>query len=240
VKFVVAAVVGFGPLQLAVVADQVVADVVGGGDGDVLAKGAGTADCRAGELDADCAGTCRRVIRALVQPDEIGDPALSPPRLMCQQKTLKETQRGMERSLGMTVTAEHDVVRDVVVVKNRQGAVAVGLIPVPSIVIQRVRISGCDRYVLSREHDLATDDSPSGASIGRLDQVAVEPILLSTTHQGSARIVGDLTDVISVPVQVGDGPVVLSSVQHEEVDEIPYLEAPPDTQIVVHLYLTGC
>lgn len=65
VEFVVAAVVCFGPLELAVVSHQVVADVVGAGDGDVLAEGTGAADGGAGELGPDGAGTGRGIVRTV-------------------------------------------------------------------------------------------------------------------------------------------------------------------------------
>lgn len=58
VQLEVAAVVELAPLQLAVVFDQVAACVVGGRDGDVVACGAGTGDCGAGEFDTLCGVWC--------------------------------------------------------------------------------------------------------------------------------------------------------------------------------------
>ena len=46
----------------------------------------------------------------------------------------------------------------------------------------------------------------------------VKPALLSGSHHGAAGIVADGVDVVSVPIQVSNGAVVLSGVQHDEVE----------------------
>jgi len=43
--------------------------------------------------------------------------------------------------------------------------------------------------------------------------------------------------IIGVPVQICDGPVVLASVQHGQIDELADRERPPNSQVVVHVDL---
>jgi hypothetical protein len=38
-------------------------------------------------------------------------------------------------------------------------------------------------------------------------------------------------DVVRIPVQVGDGAVVLSSIEHDQVDEVADLEVSPDAEL---------
>lgn len=57
-------------------------------------------------------------------------------------------------------------------------------------------------------------------------------------HDGAASIVGDLLHVIRVPVEIGNGSVVRARVQHDQVDQVAQLEAPPDSQVVIELDLT--
>jgi hypothetical protein len=71
VELVVATVVCLRPLQLPVVSDQVFTDVVGAGNGDVLTKRTGAADCSASEFNADCTSASRGIVRTLVKPDKI-------------------------------------------------------------------------------------------------------------------------------------------------------------------------
>ncbi len=65
VEFIVATVVGFLPLKLTIVSDQVVADVVGASDGYVLAEGRWTADSSACEFGSNRSGTSRRIVWTL-------------------------------------------------------------------------------------------------------------------------------------------------------------------------------
>lgn len=63
------------------------------------------------------------------------------------------------------------------------------------------------------------------------------PILLTAAHHGAADVVRDLVHVVGVPVQVGDGAVVLACVEHDQVEERADGERAPDTEIVIHLDL---
>lgn len=47
---------------------------------------------------------------------------------------------------------------------------------------------------------LAADDTPACLALGGFDEFAVEPVFLPAAHHGAARIVGDLVDVVSIPV----------------------------------------
>ena len=46
---------------------------------------------------------------------------------------------------------------------------------------------------------MRTDDPPSCVALFGRDELVVEPVLLSTTHHGSTRVVGYLIDVVRVP-----------------------------------------
>ena len=81
--------------------------------------------------------------------------------------------------------------------------------------------------------------SPRCSPLCRRLELAEEPIFLTTTHHRAARVVRDLVDVMSIPVQIGDGPIVLTSVKHDKVKERADREAPPNPQIVVHLNLAN-
>jgi hypothetical protein len=140
VEFIVATMVCFGPLKLTIGRDQIIADVVRGSNGDVLSQRAGTADCGTRKLNADCAGASRRVVWALAQPDKVGDPA-------CEMLVDIPEEVMYESSLGMTVTRDHYVVRNVVVVQGRIRAIAICLIAVPSIVIERIDVAVCEGQV---------------------------------------------------------------------------------------------
>lgn len=172
----VAAVVDFRPLQLAVGADQEAAGVVGFGEGDVLAVRAGAGDGGAGEFDADRAGSRRHVVGVVVQPDEVAHP------------------------VGVRVAGDHDVVADVVGVQGLEGSVSIGLVPVPGVVVQRVGVAVRGRFVQAGEDGLAADDTPGGLALGRRHELGVEPIFLATAHHSSASVIGDLVNVVGVPV----------------------------------------
>ena len=179
-KLKVAAVVNLGPLQLAVGADEDVTDIVCAGDGDVLAERGGAGDGGAGEFDADGAGACFRVVGLIVEPDEVADP------------------------VGVRVARQHDVVADVVRVQRLEGPVAVSLVAVPGVVVQRVLVAESDGEVEAREDGLAADDAPGGLALGGPDKLVVEPIFLSAAHHRPAGVIGDVVDVVGVPVKVGD------------------------------------
>lgn len=46
-------------------------------------------------------------------------------------------------------------------------------------------------------------------------------------------------DVVGVPVEIGNRPIVLPSIEHHQIEQRAYREAPPNSQIVVHLDLAN-
>jgi hypothetical protein len=46
-------------------------------------------------------------------------------------------------------------------------------------------------------------------------------------------------NVISIPVQIRNRTIVLTSIKHEEIHQVANLEVTPDTEIVVHLNLAN-
>jgi len=52
----------------------------------------------------------------------------------------------------------------------------------------------------ARENDLITNDSPSGTTVIRLRELAVEPVLLVRTHESTAGVIVDIGRVVRVPV----------------------------------------
>lgn len=46
-------------------------------------------------------------------------------------------------------------------------------------------------------------------------------------------------NIIRVPVEVGNGSIVMTSIEHNDIEKGTNGEAPPDAQVVVHLDLTG-
>jgi len=62
-------------------------------------------------------------------------------------------------------------------------------------------------------------------------------VLLAGAHERAARVVRDGMHVVSIPVQVGDGAVVVARVEHEEVDKLADAEGAPDAQVVIHFHL---
>lgn len=93
----------------------------------------------------------------------------------------------------------------------------------------------CD--VDAREDDLVADDSPHRTTVLALDQTPVEPVLLPTAHQRPRGIVGDVVDVVVVPIQSCNTPVVVARVEHDQIHHLAQLEVPPDAQIVVERHL---
>lgn len=85
---------------------------------------------------------------------------------------------------------------------------------------------------------MATDDAPVGTPVGRIDQIAVQPGLLTTSHQSTAGVVFNLFKVRIVTIhKIRDRAVVYSGVQHENVNQGSKLELSPNTKVVVHLDL---
>ena len=202
------------PLQLPITRDQRRARVDGPRQRYVLPTRARRADRCARKLYADGPRARRRVVRRVVQPDEVGDP-------VC-----------------VAVAGDHDVVADLVVVQGGERAVAVALVAVPGVVVERVDVAVRDALVDAREDGLRPDDTPGGAAICGLHEGVVEPIFLAGAQHAAAGVVADLAHVVGVPVEVGDGAIVLAGVEHDEVEEGAELEGAPDAQIVVHFDLT--
>ena len=96
----------------------------------------------------------------------------------------------------MRVAGQHDVVGDVVLVQGREGAVAVGHVAVPGVVVEgQVHVVADDQLA---EDGLVADEPPLGAALGGLFQGAVEPGFLPGAHQGAGGVVGDGFDVFDV------------------------------------------
>ena len=142
-QLVVAAIVEFLPLQLAVSGDEPFRGLHALGDGDVGAVRAGRGDGRAGEFDTDGAGACDWVVGVVIEPDEVGDP------------------------VGVAVAGDHDVVGDVVGVESLECPVAVCLITIPSIIIEGVDVPVGDGLVDAAEDGLRADYAPLGPAILR-------------------------------------------------------------------------
>jgi hypothetical protein len=68
--------------------------------------------------------------------------------------------------------------------------------------------------------------------------LVVEPVFLSAAHHTSTGIVADVVDVVGVPVEIGDGAVVLTGIEHDQIEQAADAEASPDTEVIVHLDLT--
>ena len=64
---------------------------------------------------------------------------------------------------------------------------------------------------------LRTNHSPRGSAFLGLDELVVKPILLSTTHHGASSVIGYRVDVVGVPVQIGDGSIVLPRIEHDQI-----------------------
>jgi hypothetical protein len=65
------------------------------------------------------------------------------------------------------------------------------------------------------------------------------PILLLRSHKSASSIVRDLSHVIVIPAaKSGDAPVVVTGVEHDQVDQLAKGEVSPDPEVVVHVYLS--
>jgi hypothetical protein len=190
-----------------------VGSIVSGSKRDVLAIGARRGHSRASEFDTDAVVARGRVVAFVVQPDEIGYPR------------------------GVRVTRHDDVVADAVVVEMRQSAVAVGLVAIPGVVVEGVGVTVGGRLVDAGEDGLRADKTPCGTTVGRLSQLVVEPVFLSAAHHASTGIVADVMDVVGVPVEIGNGAVVLTGIKHDQIKQTSNAEASPDTEVIVHLNL---
>lgn len=129
---------------------------------------------------------------------------------------------------GVAVTGDDDVVANVVLGQVVEGTVTVGLVSIPCVVIERVSVAVANGFVDFGENSLRADDPPASTAGGGLAEGIVEPVLLTAAHEGTSSIVGDLVDVIGVPVKIGDGTVVLAGVEHDQVEQRADLEVTPD------------
>lgn len=91
----------------------------------------------------------------------------------------------------------------------------------PCIVVEWIHIAICNGFIDPRENGLRSDHSPSCTPFRRSLKLAVEPIFLPTAHHRAACIIRDLVDVMCIPVQIGDGSVVVTSIKHDKVKQCP-------------------
>lgn len=79
----------------------------------------------------------------------------------------------------MRVSRYYNVVSDLVVVEVLEGAVAVGLIAIPCIVVEGIGVAIDERFVLTGENSLTANDAPHRPTFSRLAKLVVEPVLLA-------------------------------------------------------------
>jgi len=89
----------------------------------------------------------------------------------------------------------------VVLIEMLQSAVFVRKISVPCIVVQRIDVTGSNRFILTREDGLRADETPCCTTSLRLGELVVEPGLLASSHHGTTGIVADLVDVVTARCQ---------------------------------------
>lgn len=63
------------------------------------------------------------------------------------------------------------------------------------------------------------------------------PVLLLTTHKRPASIILDLSDIVSIPIERRDRPIVVPSIKHNQINKLAQREATPDSEIVIHVDL---
>jgi hypothetical protein len=229
VQFEVAAVIDLGPLELEVNIDQGLGfglaflEILG------VAHLTATSDGCAAKLGTDGALAGGVIVGLLASPDDVGDP------------------------VSVSVAGNEDVVADAVVVKRLEGAVLVGNVSIPGVVVVGVGVIrilvdvGEDWVALVKDPGwsirtgnlthLTTDDSPRSSPLVGFDEVAVEPVLLSGSHHRAAGIVRDGVYEISIGVDIGDGTVILTGIKHQQVNKGTDLEVSPDTETIVHINL---
>lgn len=103
---------------------------------------------------------------------------------------------------------------------------------IPAVAVQLPELS------YRREEDLIRHDPVRGASRVGLGQLAVEPVLLVAAHESPSRIIRNQWDVILVPAKVCDGPVVVSGVEYDKIEQFAHLEASPNSEIVIQISLS--
>jgi hypothetical protein len=144
----------------------------------------------------------------------------------------------------MAVSSEKDVVSNVVGVKMLKSSVSVGhitLLMLEHRIIARLHFQTHTPVVTrkdlaitpilsdTREDDLVANDSPSSTSVLRLTKGPVEPVLLTTSHEGTAGVVPNHVDILVIPVEGGDAAVVVSCVEDDQIEKLAHLEGSPDT-----------
>lgn len=85
---------------------------------------------------------------------------------------------------------------------------------------------------------MAAEDAPVSTAVGGLKQAALQPGLLTASHQTTTGVIFDLADIVSVIVGIRNRAVVLSCVQHNQVHQFSKLEVSPDAKVIVHLDLS--
>jgi len=93
-----------------------------------------------------------------------------------------------------------------------------------------------DRFC-TRTNDLLAQNLPLSTTSRRVLHLAVEPVLLQSTHKRPRFVVPDRFDVDRVVVQVGNIAVVLPGVKENEVGKRAELKSPVDTQPIVGIDL---
>ena len=248
VQFVVAAVIDVLPLKFWVGGDEPGRGGVGFGLGDVLAVGTWGGDGGAGEFHADRAGSRGGVVVDFVEPDEVIGPGHV--RVAGHENVVGDLCEydqfcGSERGRAITY---------VILVEVLQSAILVRKISIPCIIVQRIDVTGSNRFVLARENGLRANETPCRTTSLRFGELVIEPGLLSSTHHGAAGVVADLVDVVTmschnavsrlhasysrIPVEISDRSVIITSIQHDKVDQSAQVERSPDAKIVVHLHLS--
>jgi hypothetical protein len=214
VQFKVSSVIDVLPLEFFVRVNQPVGSIISGCEGNVLAIGTWGRNRRASELNTDAVVTRSGIVAFVIQPDEIRHPR------------------------GVRVSRHDDIIANAIVVEMRQSAVAVSLIAIPSIVVKRVGIAIRSTLINPRKHSLRANQSPRSTTVSRLSQLVVEPVFLSAAHHTSTSIIADIVDVIGVPVEISNGTIVLTCIQHDQIEKTADAETSPDAKVIVHFDLT--
>lgn len=171
-----------------------------------------SARCDGGTSEFDTNGTLARlhIVLLLLEPDEVRDPIL------------------------VAITGEENVIVDVVIVKVLKRAVAVGDVSIPVIATKRALIVLED----AGDDDLIAYKTPGSTAISRLGERVVEPVLLTSTHEGTAGIIANEINVVVVPAKTSDRAVINTSVKDNEIKKFAHLERAPDAKAVVKIGLT--
>ena len=119
-QFKVSTIIQLIPLQFAIGADEPSAGIVGCCNGDVVASGAWTRHGSTSKFHSNGAFAGSGVVGLVVEPDKIADP-------VC-----------------VRVAGDDDIIANVVGVEGVECAVAVGLVAVPGVIVERVDVAVCE------------------------------------------------------------------------------------------------